>query len=86
MLTEAENDETVWPKYNEQLLQIAEAALKTLPSSAPEYRFYKKHYSSALNNLGVISRKKGNIPKAFECYNGKYICIYKYKKLNLHIR
>lgn len=68
-MIEAENDETVWPKYNEQLLQIAEAALKTLPNNTPEYRCYKKHYSSTLNNLGVISRKKGNIPKAFECYN-----------------
>lgn len=69
MLIESENDETVWPKYNEQLLQLTEASLKQTPPNTPAYRFYLKHYCSALNNLGVLSRKKGNIPKAIECYN-----------------
>ena len=66
-LITAEYDEKVWPKYNQQLLDIS---LKNIKISNPnERKFYLSCYAVSLNNFGYLYVKQGDILKAFEYFN-----------------
>ncbi len=66
-LAETASDEE-WPKFNEQLKNLAENKLKTIKPNLSEYSIYKKHFAASLNNIGFICQNKGDIPKALEYY------------------
>jgi tetratricopeptide (TPR) repeat protein len=72
-MIEAENDDVVWPKYNEQLKNIAEANLKKTPAngsgSNPIRRAFNTYLAVALNNIGFIYQSQGDIPKALEYFD-----------------
>jgi serine phosphatase RsbU (regulator of sigma subunit)/uncharacterized protein HemY len=67
-MVEAENDDLIWPQYNEQLLMLSESKLKTTSNSASEYLVYQKYYADALNNIGYLANIQGNRTKAFEYF------------------
>ena len=63
LLSENASEEE-WPKYNEQLLNLAEkSAAKANKSLKP---IYLKHLGVALNNAGYLATNQGDIPKALE--------------------
>lgn len=64
-MIEAENNDTIWPKYNEQLMSLAE---KNAKADRPQKKFYLKHLAISLNNIGFISDNLGDIGKALEYY------------------
>ncbi|MBK9285318.1 MAG: tetratricopeptide repeat protein [Sphingobacteriaceae bacterium] len=71
-LLEAEKNDAIWPKYNEQLKSIAEKNLAKLTSSDSEYETYKLYLGDALNNIGYLNRKHGDVYKALEYYNESF--------------
>lgn len=52
-IIEEEQDDNVWPTYNEELRKIAEHGVKISPEDSPEGKVFKQHLISALNNEGV---------------------------------
>jgi tetratricopeptide (TPR) repeat protein len=66
LLIESEDNDNIWPDYNEQLLKITEKHLNEKDPGL--HRFFNKYYASSLSNLGLISDIRGNIPKALEYY------------------
>ncbi|MDP3145683.1 MAG: tetratricopeptide repeat protein [Bacteroidota bacterium] len=64
-MIETENDDNIWPGYNEQLLRLTK---KNLAASNEFKFFYLKHQAGALNNFGFLMNQKGNISKALEYY------------------
>ncbi len=68
-MIEAETEDVISIKYNEQLKNITESKLKTTESTLPEYRIYKKHYAASLNNIGYAYDIAGNSLKALEYYS-----------------
>jgi tetratricopeptide (TPR) repeat protein len=64
-LIESEMDESVWPKYNEQLLQIAE---KHLGDKDPLQKEFLRYKAYGLNNLGYIANMKGDNDQAIQYY------------------
>lgn len=68
ILAESASDEE-WPKYNEELLKLAELKLKTTNSATEEYKFYQKNYAISLNNVGYLAKFQGDIPKALNYYS-----------------
>lgn len=64
-LIESENDETVWPKYNERLLQITE---KHLDPSDPLKKEFLRYRAYGVNNLGYIANLTGENEKALKHY------------------
>lgn len=64
-----ENDDKIWPLYNEQLLKIAEKGANNSSLNNKEKIFYLEFLADALNNKGYLSSKQGDIPKALEYYN-----------------
>lgn len=65
----AENDDKIWPLYNEQLLKLSEKGANNSALTKKEKKFYLEFLADALNNKGYLSSKQGNIPKALEFYN-----------------
>jgi len=53
----------VWPKYNAQLLKIAEAGLISNPSGLLHTTFLK-HLAYGFNNKGVLANEFGSIDSA----------------------
>ena len=47
-LVEAESDDNIWPKYNEQLKALAE---KNIATKASPKIVYLKHLAAAFNNI-----------------------------------
>ena len=68
-IIEAENDDNIWPKYNEELLTLAENNLKTITQKNPTDKFYKKYLATALGNKSYLARLSGDIPKSLEYIN-----------------
>ncbi|MES2838169.1 MAG: tetratricopeptide repeat protein [Bacteroidota bacterium] len=60
--------EKEWPNFNKALLSLTENKLKTIDKSKSDYRFYLKHYASALNNVGYLADVKGDFLTALEYY------------------
>jgi serine phosphatase RsbU (regulator of sigma subunit)/tetratricopeptide (TPR) repeat protein len=65
-IVEAENDNEIWPIYNEQLRVLSEKHTKT---NTPNKPFYLKHLADALNNAGYLYKTQGDIPKGLEFYH-----------------
>ena len=66
LITE-EYDETIWPRYNQQLLEIAQKNLNN--SKGKERKYLLSYYALALNNFGYLYEKQGDISRAFDCFN-----------------
>ncbi len=64
-LSESEPDENIWPKYNEELMILAE---KNLAKGIPHKTIYLKYLATAFNNEGVINDIRGNTQLALEYY------------------
>ena len=68
MLSEiAPNEE--WPKFNEQLLLLAELRLSNTDKNKQEYKVYLRHCAGAMNNKGFLATNEGNYSKALEYWN-----------------
>ncbi len=67
-LIDSENDDTVWPVYNEQLLKLAEKGASKASHDTTQKVFYLKHVAGALNNIGFLAQNQGDVPKALEYY------------------
>lgn len=67
-LIEIENDDAIWPLYNDQLKSIAEINLKKISSSKPEHKIFNKHLANALNNIGYLANIKGDTQTALDYY------------------
>jgi tetratricopeptide (TPR) repeat protein len=67
-LVEITSDEE-WPKYNEELLKIAELNLKKQSLSKKENLLFQKHYALGLNNLGISNYSNGNKDAALKFYS-----------------
>jgi len=64
-IIEAEADDNVWPRYNKQLLEIAECNI--FDGNKLNF-FYLKHQAGAFNNIGFLMSQQGNVTKAIEYY------------------
>ncbi len=53
-MVEAEGDDNVWPKYNEQLKVLSE---KNIAAKAEPKIFYLKHLAATFNNIGYLAYK-----------------------------
>jgi tetratricopeptide (TPR) repeat protein len=72
-LVEMEDDDEIWPAYNEEVIKIGERALQNIDDKhAGEgkilFRAYAFYLSGAMNNKGYINRRKGNGQLALEYY------------------
>lgn len=77
-MVEAESNDTVWPKYNEELKSIAEKNLKKGTSPLLE-KTYLKYLAAAISNIGYQQTLNGKIHEAIENY---FKCIEIQKKIN----
>jgi tetratricopeptide (TPR) repeat protein len=66
-MVESEYDETLWPKYNEELRRLCEKDLGENPSPRCKY-LYSKQLAYSLNNMGLVLRNKGNDKEAMDYY------------------
>ncbi|MDP2386625.1 MAG: tetratricopeptide repeat protein [Bacteroidota bacterium] len=73
-IIENENDDLIWPAYNDQLQLICEKNLKTIKTSDPLYFFYTKHLASVFNNKGYLTGAMGEPKQSIE-YNQKSVDI-----------
>ena len=67
-LVEIEYDESIWPKYNEEVKQIAERNLKSIEPNSALGIFFQKRLAETYNNIGYIQNNKGNINEALKNY------------------
>lgn len=67
-MIEAEADDNIWPKYNNQLLKLCENKIKLISKTSSDYSIYLKHYAGTLNNVGYLANKQGDIHKAKEYF------------------
>jgi len=56
-----------WETFNEQMKNLAEKKLAGDPSNSLK-KNYLKYLAASLNNLGLIFKNQGDMPKALECY------------------
>lgn len=66
-LIESENNEEVWPKYNEQMKGIAEKIL-VAKNNILVTKIAKTYLAEAFNNIGFIYDNQGDISNALENY------------------
>ncbi|MCE3260274.1 MAG: protein serine/threonine phosphatase, partial [Bacteroidetes bacterium] len=64
-LIETEEDNAVWPAYNDQFHDISK---KNAHPGNPSHRYFAQCYANSLNNYGYINMILGNKPKAYEFY------------------
>lgn len=64
-LIEQENNDGIWPTYNQELMQIAQ---KHLHEAGSLKNVYLKYQATGINNLGYIANMRGNYDKAIEYY------------------
>jgi len=67
-LIENENDDLVWPKYNQQLQIICKANLKKLSITSKEYPIYTKFLASTYSNQGYLAGEIGEVDSSLK-YN-----------------
>jgi tetratricopeptide (TPR) repeat protein len=65
-LIEAESDDNIWPKYNDELKTIAE---KNIANNVSPKKVYLQHLADALNNIGYLANNRGNVSKALKYYH-----------------
>ncbi len=70
LLVETENDDTIWPKYNNEVIKITNERVKNInkPKSKLD-TFYISTLCSAIGDRGFLLYMKGNYKKAIEDYN-----------------
>ncbi len=69
-LIEDEHDDNIWPKYNDQLIAIAQSHLKGITNPTNKLdTFYFTHLSNGLSNRGLIAHGKGDFNTALKFYN-----------------
>lgn len=56
-MVEAENDDKIWPTFNEQLLKLAEK--NTITTNKKNKTIFLKYFATALNNKGFIYDNQG---------------------------
>lgn len=82
---EAENNENVRSKYNDQIILIAEVNLKSLSTKTHSNNrlltLFKYYLAASYNNNGLIYKLQGNLPKALEYY-GKGLNLFESEKDN----
>jgi len=61
-----EENDTVWPTYNEALKLLVEKNLRTETAGKPLHNYYLKFYADVFNNLGYLSFQKSQYPQAFD--------------------
>lgn len=66
-IVESEYNADVWPKYNEQLGEIALRNYRTGPLHTKRYFLF--YYAMSLSNKGYLIMTKGNYGKAVDFYN-----------------
>ena len=66
-LIETENNDEIWPKYNNEMKGIAEKLLASQPKPIV-IKVAKKYLAEAYNNIGFIYDNYGDISKALENY------------------
>ncbi len=66
-LIESEYNDSIWPLYNQQLMELSQAKMKS--SSGQLQKNYAAYYALTLNNLGFLYMLKSQSPKAYEYYN-----------------
>jgi tetratricopeptide (TPR) repeat protein len=67
-LIENENDDLIWPKYNQQLQVICKSNLKKLTISSLEYPIYTKFLASSYSNQGYLAGEIGDVDSSLK-YN-----------------
>src|SRR5687767_14746383 len=67
-LIELEEDNNVWPAYNQQLQSICEEQLQNHPPQTALHRFYLEHLGDAINNKGYLANVQGDIPAAMKFF------------------
>ncbi len=65
-LVESISDDDVWPKYNEQMLQISEKIVQS--KNVAIRRKGKKGLADAYNNIGFMYNNQGDIPNALDFF------------------
>src|SRR5436305_748098 len=60
VLIEVEADDSVWPKYNQELMEICETNIAKLDKSHPDRIIFQKYYANALNNSGYLAIQQNN--------------------------
>ena len=66
-LIEEEEDDNLWPIYNEQLITLAQKCANSSTNSLKT--FYLKRLAEAYNNTGYLANLQGDIPKALEYHH-----------------
>ncbi len=66
-MIEAEEDDDLWPQYNEQLYTIVQKNLAN--GKTPLTKFYKGHLADVLNNKGFVAQFSSKPEKALEYYH-----------------
>lgn len=64
---EAEADDKIWPRYNDELKQLAEERLHVEKDSSTA-RLYRRYLGAAVNNQGVLKQNRGNSKDALKMY------------------
>jgi serine phosphatase RsbU (regulator of sigma subunit) len=59
-------DKSVWPAYNDQMLNLSEKNLKKYQGSPALTKYYSKYYAAALSNVAFLANLEGDVPKAIE--------------------
>ncbi|MBK8366380.1 MAG: tetratricopeptide repeat protein [Bacteroidetes bacterium] len=67
-LSAVANDEE-WPKYNQQLLALAENKLQ---SNSPSKKTYLRYLAEATNNVGFLAQMQNDTPEALKCFNKSF--------------
>ena len=67
-LIESEDDDAVWPGYNNTMQALCETNLKVISLRSPLRPIYLKYLANALNNIGYLAMNKGDYSKALDYY------------------
>jgi len=67
-ITENSNDYSLWPRYNQVLIEKAKAGLSTT-KSVRERQLVKGYLCDALNNKGYILNESGSKEEAKKCFH-----------------
>ncbi len=67
-LIENENDDAIWPTYNDQIKKICENYLSKNPKNDGLKKYYLNRLSYSLNNIGFLASNQNNNLKALEYY------------------
>jgi tetratricopeptide (TPR) repeat protein len=68
-LIEFENDDNVWPAYNEEVMRISQKNLELYKPGSRIYQSFRQSIANCLNNSAFLSQGRGNITEAIAQYN-----------------